>query len=75
MSEDLTNFRFYLTEEMNKMFIDIIISKQILENGNLTSEEEIALKKHIELLTDDFVEQFRKRNIERLKKYDELINQ
>ena len=73
MEKDLTNLRFNITEEMNNMFIELILSKQMLENDNLSLKEQLALKKHIDKLTNTFVKEFRKNNVEQ-KKYNELMN-
>ena len=62
MEKDLTNLRFNITEEMNNMFIELILSKQMLENDNLSLKEQLALKKHIDKLTNTFVKEFRKNN-------------
>lgn len=71
---DLTNLRFNITQDMNNMFIELIISRQMLENDNLTLKEQLALKKHIEKLTNTFVSEFRKNNVEQRKLYNELMN-
>ena len=71
---DLTNLRFNITEDMNNMFIELILSRQILENDNLTLKEQLALKKHIDKLTNTFVKEFRKNNVEQRKIYNELMN-
>ena len=74
MEKDLTNLRFNITEEMNNMFIELILSRQMLENDNLTLKEQLALKKHIDKLTNTFVKEFRKNNVEQRKLYNELMN-
>ena len=74
MEKDLTNLRFNITEEMNNMFIELILSKQMLENDNLSLKEQLALKKHIDKLTNTFVKEFRKNNVEQRKLYSELMN-
>lgn len=71
---DLTNLRFNITTDMNNMFIELIISRQMLENDNLTLKEQLALKNHIDKLTKSFVSEFRKNNVEERKKYNELMN-
>ena len=71
---DLTNLRFNITEDMNNMFIELIISRQMLENDNLTLKEQLALKNHIDKLTKSFVSEFRKNNVEQRKLYNELMN-
>lgn len=71
---DLTNLRFNITTDMNNMFTELIISRQMLENDNLTLKEQLALKNHIDKLTKSFVSEFRKNNVEERKKYNELMN-
>ena len=71
---DLTNLRFNITEDMNNIFIELLISRQMLENDNLTLKEQLALKKHIDKLTKTFVSEFRKNNVEERKNYNELMN-
>ena len=70
----LEELRFVLTDEMNKMFIEIIIIKQRLEE-DITLKEQIALEKELKILTNKFIKEFRKNNIEQIKEYKELINQ
>ncbi len=71
---NLEDLRFNLTEDMNNMFIEIIIARQILENDNLTFKEQLTLKKRIDKLTKTFVSEFKKNNVEQRKIYNELMN-
>ena len=72
--KDFKELRFNITEGMKNMFIELILSKQMLENDNLSLKEQLALKKHIDKLTKTFVSEFRKNNVEERKKYNELMN-
>lgn len=69
-SEDL---RFVLTDEMNKMFIEVLIIKQRLEE-DITLKEQMVLEKELKILTSKFIKEFRKNNVEQIKEYKELVN-
>ena len=70
----LEELRFVLTDEMNKMFIEVLIIKQRLEEDN-TLKEQMALEKELKILTSKFIKEFRKNNVEQIKEYKELVNQ
>ncbi len=70
----LEKLRFVLTDEMNKMFIEIIIIKQRLEE-DITLKEQMVLEKELKILTSKFIKEFRKNNVEQIKEYKELVNQ
>ena len=76
---DINELRFCLTEEMNNTFIELIITKQLLEESmtedtKITDEERGALYHHYTKLNDTFIREFRKNNKEQIKKYNELMN-
>ena len=70
----LEELRFVLTDEMNKMLIEILIIKQRLEE-DIALKEQIVLEKELKILTSKFIKEFRKNNVEQIKEYKELINQ
>ena len=70
----LENLRYVLTDEMNKMFIEILIIKQRLEE-DITLKEQMVLEKELKILTSKFIKEFRKNNVEQIKEYKELVNQ
>ena len=70
----LEDLRFVLTDEMNKMFIEVLIIKQRLEE-DITLKEQMALEKELKILTNKFIKEFRKNNVEQIKEYKELVNQ
>ena len=72
--EKLEDLRFVLTDEMNKMFIEVLIIKQRLEE-DITLKEQMALEKELKILTNKFIKEFRKNNVEQIKEYKELVNQ
>lgn len=76
---DINELRFCLTEEMNNTFIELIITKQLLEESmakdtTITDEERGALYHHYTKLNDTFIREFRKNNKKQIKKYNELMN-
>jgi len=76
---DINELRFCLTEEMNNTFIELIITKQLLEESmaedtKITDEERGALYHHYTKLNDTFIREFRKNNKEQIKNYNELMN-
>ena len=70
----LEELRFVLTDEMNKMVIEVLIIKQRLEE-DITLKEQMVLEKGLKILTSNFIKEFRKNNIEQIKEYKELVNQ
>ena len=70
----LEDLRFVLTDEMNKMFIEVLIIKQRLEE-DITLKEQMVLEKELKILTSKLIKEFRKNNVEQIKEYKELINQ
>lgn len=71
----LRDLRFNLTEDMNNMFIEIIIIRQMLKENKLNKKQKKLFEKELKELTTLFVLEFRKNNVEERKKYNELINQ
>ena len=69
----LEDLRFILTDEMNKMFIEVLIIKQRLEE-DIALKEQIVLEKELKILTSKFIKEFRKNNVEQIKEYKELVN-
>lgn len=70
----LEDLRFVLTDEMNKMFIEVLIIKQRLED-DITLKEQMVLQKELKILTAKFIKEFRKNNVEQSEEYKELVNQ
>ena len=59
---------------MNKMFIEVLIIKQRLED-DITLKEQMALQKELKILTAKFIKEFRKNNVKQSEEYKELVNQ
>ena len=68
----LEDLRFVLTDEMNKMFIEILIIKQRLEE-DITLKEQMVLEKELKILTNKFIKEFRKNNVEQIDEYKKIV--
>ena len=68
----LEELRFVLTDEMNKMFIEVLIIKQKLEE-DITLKEQIILEKELKILTNKFIKEFRKNNIKQIDEYKKIV--
>ena len=70
--KNLEDLRFVLTDEMNEIFIKILIIKQRLEE-EITMKEQMLLKKELHILTNKFIKEFKKNNVEQIKDYNEIM--
>ena len=68
----LEELRFVLTDEMNKMFIEVLIIKQRLEE-EITLKEQMVLEKELKILTSKFIKEFRKNNVEQIDEYKKIV--
>ena len=66
--------KFRLTEEMNNMMIELLITEQMMKENKLTKNERKLLENHKAELLEDFRKEFQRNNIEQIKKYNELMN-
>ena len=66
--------RFKLTEEMNNMMIELLVTEQMMKENKLTKKERKLLENHKAKLLEDFRKEFQKNNIQQIKKYNELMN-
>ena len=60
--DELRGFRFNLSLEIQNLIIDMLVKKQILEEGNLEADKKELLEKEMIELRKKFVVEFRKRN-------------
>lgn len=58
--KNLEDLRSVLTDEMNQIFIKILIIKQRLEE-EITLKEQMLLKKELHILTNKFIKEFKKK--------------
>lgn len=70
----LNDLRFNITEEMNNMFIEVVMLRQMLKENKLSNKDRKLLEKELKELTTLFVMEFKKNNVEERKLYNELIN-
>ena len=70
----LEELRFVLTDEMNKMFIEVLIIKQRLEE-DITLKEQMALEKELKILTSKFIKEFRKNNVKQIDEYKKIVQE
>lgn len=74
MENEWKNLRFYLTEEMNNMIIELLVTEQMMKENKLTKKERKLLENHKAELLEDFRKEFQRNNIAQIKKYNELMN-
>ena len=74
MENEWKNLRFHLTEEMNNMMIELLVTEQMMKESKLTKNERKLLENHKTELLEDFRKEFQRNNIEQIKKYNELMN-
>lgn len=77
--EKIQDLRFNLTEKMNDMMIELLITHQMLEDSlkedsKMSDEERGLLYHHFEELKKSFSKEFKKNNKKEIKQYNELMN-
>ena len=70
----LNDLRFNITDDMNNMFIEVVMLRQMLKENKLSNKDRKLLEKELTELTTLFVMEFKKNNVEERKLYNELIN-
>lgn len=71
----MVDLRFNLTEEMNNMMIEMLITQQMLkEVKNLSKRHRKLLENHKLEIMEEFKKEFQKHNVEQIKQYNELMN-
>lgn len=73
--ENKTNWdlRFNLTEDMNNMMIELLITQQMLNDNKIKKKDKILLENHKLELMEQFKNEFQKHNQEEIKKYNEMM--
>ena len=74
MEKQLQDLRFSITEDMNNMIIEIIVIRQLLKENKVNSKDRKLVEKELKELTELFILEFRKNNVEQRKRYNELMN-
>ena len=68
MENEWKNLRFHLTEEMNNMMIELLVTEQMMKENKLTKKERKLLENHKAELLEDFRKEFQRNNKEQIKK-------
>ena len=71
---ELRGFRFNLTLEIQNLIIDMLVKKQLLEEGNLEADQKELLEKEMIELRKKFVIEFRKSNKKKIKEFLKLLD-
>ena len=74
MEKQLQDLRFNITEDMNNMIIEIIVIRQLLKENKVNNKDRKLVEKELKELTELFVLEFRKNNVEQRKIYNDLMN-
>jgi len=73
-NNEFLDLRFYLTEEMNNMMLELLITQQMLKENKLSKQDIKLLENHKNEVMLQFRKEFQKNNVEQIKKYNELMN-
>mgnify|MGYP003557115954 CR=1 FL=1 len=65
--EELRGFKFNLSLEIQNLIIDMLVKKQIIEEGNLEADKKELVEKELLRLKKDFILEFRKGNKKKIK--------
>ena len=72
--EELRGFKFNLSLEIQNLIIDMLVKKQILEEGNLEADKKELLEKEMIELRKKFILEFRKSNKKEIKDFLDLLD-
>lgn len=67
------DLRFNLTENMNEMMIEMLITRQMLKENKLSKKDRKLLQDYLNELLAIFRLEFQKNNQEQIKMYYELM--
>ena len=72
--DELRGFRFNLTAEIQNLIIDMLVKKQLLEEGNLEADKKELLEKEMIELRKEFIVEFRRSNKKKIKEFLKLLD-
>ena len=72
--DELRGFKFNLSLEIQNLIIDMLVKKQLLEEGNLEADKKELLEKEMIELREKFIVEFRKSNKKKIKEFLELLD-
>lgn len=67
------DLRFNLTENMNEMMIEMLITRQMIKENKLSKKDKKLLQDYLNELLEIFRFEFQKNNQEQIKMYYELM--
>ena len=67
------DLRFNLTENMNEMMIEMLITRQMIKENKLSKKDKKLLQDYLNELLEIFRLEFQKNNQEQIKMYYELM--
>ena len=73
-NNEFLDLRFYLTEDMNNMMLELLITQQMLKENKLSKQDRELLENYKNEVMLQFRKEFQKNNVEQIKKYNELMN-
>ena len=72
--DELRGFKFNLTAKIQNLIIDMLVKKQLLEEGNLEADKKELLEKEMIELRKEFIVEFRKSNKKKIKEFLKLLD-
>lgn len=73
MENEIMNLRFNLTPKIQSLIIEMLVNKQMLEEGKIEADKVKLMQKHQEELKKEFIKEFRQNNVKEIKKFNELL--
>ena len=72
--DELRGFKFNLTAEIQNLIIDMLVKKQLLEEGNLEADKKELVEKEMIELRKEFIVEFRRSNKKKIKEFLKLLD-
>ena len=72
--DELRGFKFNLTAKIQNLIIDMLVKKQLLEEGNLEADKKELLEKEMIELRKEFIVEFRRSNKKKIKEFLKLLD-
>lgn len=73
MENEIINLRFNLTPKIQSLIIEMLVNKQMLEEGKQEADKVKLMQNHQEELKKEFIKEFRQNNVKEIKKFNELL--
>jgi len=73
MENEIMNLRFNLTPKIQSLIIEMLVNKQMLEEGKQEADKVKLMQNHQEELKKEFIKEFRQNNVKEIKKFNELL--